>query len=96
MSTTTTTRCWAFTHADGPTKGDQYEYGESSPHFHTREAAVGWLDSSGNHPTLALAQLDDDCHTITCATCGGTDTEYHYTAQEIEAASRDWDCPTCS
>ncbi|MEU0493520.1 hypothetical protein ABZ249_30200 [Nocardiopsis sp. NPDC006139] len=93
---TTTTRCWAFTHAEGPTKGDPYEYGEGAPHFPTREAALEWLGSLNDHPNLNLAELTHECHTVTCATCGGSDDEFHYTTQEAEAAARDWDCPTCA
>lgn len=93
---TTTTRCWGFVHADGPTKGDPYEYGEGSPHFSTREAAAEWLDGVMSLPALELVQFPRNCHTITCTTCGSSDDEFHYTTQEAEAAARDWDCPTCA
>lgn len=99
-----TTRCWILLTTDGEPHDDL----DGSPHFATREEAVS--DSIAvKFPTLTAAQLDHDCHTITCRCGYQMDAEYyiqhHITAEQAEISARDggwtqnpdgsWSCPSC-
>jgi hypothetical protein len=108
---TTTIRCWAFVHADGPTKGHQYERGEGAPHFPSRDAAIDWRDSEDAHPAIDLVQLPEVCHIVTCDGCGRSPdgeffTVHHFTRSDAIWEARDsgwssisddsWLCLTCT